>query len=284
MRKAKKKLSILLACALLLSLCACAGQERENRSVEIRNIDKTPVLFHGTAIYRPDEQVNYEFAPEELLSYIRNKYEITYYGYSNGEYQHSYDGTVASDGYYGEWCVDEGDGFWAEVSLSADIKNPYPREIKEFSLDNQIVINATAQIEERFEMPLEAVNALAVDLDDCGRDEYILYVCNQDEYAHYVCLLDKDGEIVAYLIELTSTEDEIGWIDYRRGADANRDKPYYLYDFEEDMEIIDCDGDGIYEIFCAGIYYEGWGFGVWKYNRGIVNQPYPFMERMFLTA
>ena len=274
-------ISALLVCALLFGLCACAGEERENRSVEIRAIDKNPVLFHGTTIYRPDEVVNRVNPSEEMLSYLKKKYEIMYYAYADGEYQGSYQGVLADGAYEGEWSVasSEDMDIRSEVSLSVKIKNPYPRGIKEFSLDNQIIQGAIGQIEKRLGITVEAVDALAVDLDNCGQDEYILYACNQEKYAHYVCLLDKNGKIIAYLVDITTSDEGIEWI--KRFYTTDDGEPYFLYDLQSDFEIIDCDGDGIYEIFYDHVCYEGGDFTVCKYNRGIFS--HPFVNEMTLV-
>ena len=290
MKNKLRKISAFVVCALLFSLCACAGQARENLSVEIKNVDKNPVLYRGTTIYRPDERA-VEYTPDDveayvnsasqLMSYIKKKYEITYYAYADGEYQGSYQGILADGVYEGEWCVasSEDIDIRSGVSLSVNIKNPYPREVKDAPLDSQIIKYATREIERRFGISLEAVDALAVDLDNCGQDEYILYACNQEQYAHYVCLLDRDGKIIAYLVAITTDDDELEWIN--RFYTTDDSEPNFLYDLKTDMEIIDCDGDGIYEIFYDHVYYEGWDFTVCKYNRGLFSHQY--MTRMTLV-
>ena|GEM_PF-7049852 len=251
-------------------LCGCSARKAEplpDDSVLIQGIETTPILFHGLSIYMPDREIEVEIASPSVLFALQEKYEGTYYAYGNGVFQGSYTGAIVERGLDYSWNVrpEEALPYSPVVSLVPTVKTPYPRTPKQLPLTQDFIPAVTEAIEGAFSVPVTAQELLAIDLDNCGADEYILYAANDAHFSYYLCLLDKDYNIVSYLMAVTTSEDELAWAQYVLGDDP------YEYPLAEKLEIIDCDGDGVMEIFCRLPIYEGFLFHVYKYNRGNFN-------------
>lgn len=212
-----------------------------------------------------DQNINIENASNDAVEKLKAKYETYYYAYRQGELLGRYKGKVQPRGldYYWEVAFDE--EFSEPVIFISEKINVYPRPITCNSALNdniQPYCRIADSIEKQFNVKTIPKEVLEVDLDNCGRNEYIVYSCSADNYPFYVCLTNHEGDIVSYLIAMNNNETVQSYIK------KNRELLDLSFSIEKSISIIDYDNDGIMEIITELPTYEGFAFAVSEYDKG----------------
>lgn len=208
------KLKYLLLAVFLLFLTGCFSNsvntsiKNTNESFE-RSEVKTIVLFNGITLDTGDQDIDIENASNEAVQKLKAKYEIYYYAYGQGEFLGRYKGKVQPRGLDYYWEVDFEKEFSDPTIFISDQINVYPRPVTYSSVLNnnlQLYTGVTNSIENTFNVKTTPKEAIEVDLDNCGENEYIVYSCSADNYPFYVCLTNSEGKIVSYIIAMKNNE------------------------------------------------------------------------------
>jgi len=264
------KLKYFLLVVFLLFLAGCTNSsintltKDTSESSEVKNKEYV-VLFNGITLDKGDQDINVENISNDAVQKLKAKYEVYYYAYGQGEYLGRHKGKVQPRGLDYYWQVAFADQFPEPAIFISEKVNAFPRTITYSSVLNnntQLYSNIADSIEKQFNVKTIPKQVIEVDLDNCGRNEYIVYSCSADNYPFYVCLTNHEGDIVSYLIAMNNDETVQSYIK------KNRELLDLSFSIQKGISIIDYDNDGIMEIIAELPSYEGFAFNVSEYDKG----------------
>lgn len=206
------------------------------------------VLYYGLDLSNPDLEISIPFTDEN-----KQKYEITYYNYENGEYLGETNGELEE--------TYEGVSHVANTKKFA-ISEKYDAVPRKFQTIETIPEKLKTQLEDYN----NKVEVQAIDLDGDNSLEYIVacssYSGNKASSAEYknyseISVYDDNFNKISTLVKSTNQFWEHN----------NRVTEEFFCDID-DVEYIDLDNDGLMEISVDLNVYEGTGVEIYKYKNG----------------
>ena len=248
-----------LALTILLILAGCSTQTPKSDLI---------VLYYGIPIGTTYEGVDTTGLNAEQIQQLKEKYNISYYLYNDGEFSAAAVGDLQEYTYENHWIVrfgniDEPEEYKHQIAISQDY-NPYPRTpvitadgfAQEF-LSGSAISN---QITAKFEVYAKITELCTIDLEGNGTNEYIALFVDEDNNFFARCLINSSYEIVSYL---TCFQDP-----FDNPAVLESDRLIYSYNLDKYHEIADINNDGLMEILTYIPQYEGSMFKISAYDNG----------------
>ncbi len=201
------------------------------------------VLYNGFELSKNAESKTFYHLDKRLLDDNLDKYNTTYYNYSNGRFEGSSVGTTEDQV---DFIALSGVG---KIAISSNY-NAVPRKFEK-------VLNIPEKLNDLYQAHIDTFQLNKIDLDGDGEVEYVSSYTsytqtNGDDIDNStITLLDSSLNVISDLVYLES------------------DSSVRL-SLSESVEYIDIDNDGVMEILINIPGYEWFTIDVFKYNNGVL--------------
>ncbi len=217
--------------------------DKANGETLSSKIDDIIVLYDGFELSKLPESKTFYQLDRRLLDDNLDKYNTTYYNYSNGRFEGSSNGIIEDQV---DFVAVNGVG---KIAINSNY-NAIPRQFEK-------VLNIPEKLNELYQSHMDTFQINKIDLDGDGTSEYI---CSYTSYIQMngddidnstITLLDGDLNVISDLVYLESDSS------VKLSLDAN-------------VEYIDIDNDGTMEILINIPGYEWFTIDTFKYNNGVL--------------
>jgi hypothetical protein len=209
-------------------------------------------LFQGLPIAVNEDYKPFKPDNDSDRQAFQKKYEGNYYVYDNNARVGKFLGKLKPAEFEGEYRIVFPDNALGSIAISKDYDAiPRPITIKDSKFSHDYS-NVLSDSDKKLQAKTKVLSEMSVDLDNDGKNEYILTISSEDKKAGARVLLNSKFEIVTYLYYFTGSL-----------------YPYVDNGSEQSVQVIDIDNDKIMEIISDVPQYETFKVICSKYDKGV---------------